>query len=446
MEGSHEQGHFTRYESKLLFIHIQRKKLDLIKINPLSSAFDIAKKISFSTSKSYTGIIVKLAMIATSISVAAIILTLSIVNGFQYSISNKVFSFWGHIRIESVNGRPLPQNDSLIQQLKLQNKELIQNITPFIHQSTVIGYQKEIEGVVAKGISAQEPIPFLIKGSELYVPQNAQQDAIQDAKNDSSQHPIIISDVLARKLNIDLHKNVKLYFLNGTQVQQRSFKVTGMYHSGIDDYDQKFVMVPLIDLQQLQNNNASIPTVDGYTITLRNVDNIDSIKNKIQSQLPSNWVSTTIPNYYPQIFDWIGVQNINRNVAITIMLLIAIINLVTCLFILMLERIPMIGSFSAMGASHGFIQKIFMYQASFIAWTGILTGCLLGISLSLLQLKFGWIQLDESAYFVKTLPIKIVPLQIIGVMLGTAVISYISFLLPTLWVKRISPASAIRFD
>lgn len=431
MEGSHEQGHFTRYESKLLFIHIQRKKLDLIKIKPLSSAFDIAKKISFSTSKSYTGIIVKLAMIATSISVAAIILTLSIVNGFQYSISNKVFSFWGHIRIESVNGRPLPQNDSLIQQLKLQNKELIQNITPFIHQSTVIGYQKEIEGVVAKGISAQEPIPFLIKESTII---------------DSPQHPIIISDVLARKLNIDLHKNVKLYFLNGTQVQQRSFKVTGIYHSGIDDYDQKFVMVPLIDLQQLQNNNASIPTVDGYTITLRNADNIDSIKNKIQSQLPSNWVSTTIPNYYPQIFDWIGVQNINRNVAITIMLLIAIINLVTCLFILMLERIPMIGSFSAMGASHGFIRKIFMYQSSFIAWTGILTGCLVGIGLSLLQLKFGWIQLDESAYFVKTLPIKIVPLQIIGVMLGTAVISYISFLLPTLWVKRISPASAIRFD
>lgn len=431
MEGSHEQGHFTRHESKLLFIHIQRKKLDLIKIKPLSSAFDIAKKISFSTSKSYTGIIVKLAMIATSISVAAIILTLSIVNGFQYSISNKVFSFWGHIRIESVNGRPLPQNDSLIQQLKLQNKELIQNITPFIHQSTVIGYQKEIEGVVAKGISVQEPIPFLIKESTII---------------DSPQHPIIISDVLARKLNIDLHKNVKLYFLNGNQVQQRSFKVKGIYHSGIDDYDQKFVMVPLIDLQQLQNNNASIPTVDGYTITLRNADNIDSIKNKIQSQLPSNWVSTTIPNYYPQIFDWIGVQNINRNVAITIMLLIAIINLVTCLFILMLERIPMIGSFSAMGASHGFIRKIFMYQASFIAWTGILRGCLVGIGLSLLQLKFGWIQLDESAYFVKTLPIKIVPLQIIGVMLGTAVISYISFLLPTLWVKRISPASAIRFD
>ena len=403
----------------------------MIKIKPLPSAFDIAKKISFSNSKSGTGIIVKLAMIATSISVAAIILTLSIVNGFQYSISNKVFSFWGHIRIESVNGRPLLQNDSLIQKLMLENKELIQNITPFIHQSTVIGYQKEMEGVVAKGITAREPIPFLINGTHM---------------KDSDQHPIIVSDVLARKLNIDLQKNVKLYFLNGTQVQQRSFKVTGIYHSGIDDYDQKFIMVPLIDLQQLQFNNLSTPTVDGYTITLKNDQNIDRIKNKIQSQLPSNWVSTTIPNYYPQIFDWIGVQNINRNVAITILLIIAIINLVTCLFILMLERIPMIGSFSAMGASSRFIQKIFLYQSSFIAWTGIIIGSLVGIGLSLLQLKLGWIHLDESAYFVKTLPIKMVPSQIISVMLGTAVISYLSFLLPTLWIKRISPASAIRFD
>ena len=99
-----------------------------------------------------------------------------------------------------------------------------------------------------------------------------------------------------------------------------------------------------------------------------------------------------------------------------------------------------------MGASNAFIRKIFMFQASFIAWTGICIGSLLGIGMSILQLKFGWIQLDESAYFVKTLPIKIVPLQILGVLLGTAVISYISFLLPTLWIKKISPASAIRFD
>jgi len=414
----------------------------LIKNIPLSSAFDIAKKISFQSSKSYTSIIVKLAMVATSISVAAIILTLSIVNGFQYSISHKVFSFWGHIRIESVDGNPLPASDSVVHHLLEQNKNTIKSITPFIHQSSVIGFQKEMEGVVAKGITHKEKIPFIIKGISYFISQNASPKEVQDSNNKA----IIISDVLAKKLNINLQQNIKLYFLNGAQVQQRSFQVKGLFHSGIDDYDQKFVIVPLSQLQQLQVQTSTNMTVDGYTVTLYQSDQLDSIKNKIQSQLPANWVSTTIPNYYPQIFDWIGVQNINRNVAITIMLLIAIINLITCLFILMLERIPMIGNFSAMGATPGFIQKIFMYQASFIAWTGILIGSFIGIGLSLLQLKYGWIQLDESAYFVKTLPIQIVPVQIAGVILGTAVICYLSFLLPTLWIKRISPAAAIRFD
>ena len=128
------------------------------------------------------------------------------------------------------------------------------------------------------------------------------------------------------------------------------------------------------------------------------------------------------------------------------MLLIAIVNLITCLFILMLERIPMIGTLTAIGASNGFIRQVFIYQASIICWSGVLLGSIIGIGLCLLQQYFGWIQLDETAYFVKTLPIKMVPMQIISILLGTVVISYISFLLPTLWLKRISPAAAIRFD
>jgi lipoprotein-releasing system permease protein len=92
------------------------------------------------------------------------------------------------------------------------------------------------------------------------------------------------------------------------------------------------------------------------------------------------------------------------------------------------------------------IQKVFLYQASFIALIGIGLGVMLGIGLSLLQLKFQWIRLDESAYLIDVLPIQIQPLQVVGVVVGTAIICYLSFLLPTIWVKRISPAKAIRFD
>lgn len=403
----------------------------MIKISHLSTAFDIAKKISFHQKKSYTNIIVKLSIIATAISVAAIILTLSLVNGFQQSIANKVFSFWGHIRIESVNGSPLQKNDSVVNRLLKSSKQKIISITPFILQSTVISFKQDIEGIVALGVHADAPIPFLVKGKNL------------TPSKDTLMKEIIISDGIAKKLNIPLNENIKLYFLNGTSVQQRKFKVVGFYHSGMQDYDQQYVMVAIKSLQQLRNN---ISDVDGYTVKLKDAEFIDEQKEVIQAQLPNNWVSTTIPNYYPQIFDWIGVQTINRNVAITIMLIIAIVNLITCLFILMLERVSMIGTLTAMGASNGFIRQVFIYQASIICWSGIILGSILGIGLSLLQQYFGWIQLDETAYFVKTLPIKIVPTQIAVILFGTALISYISFLLPTLWIKRISPAAAIRFD
>lgn len=397
----------------------------------MSTAFQIAKKISFQQKKSYTSIIVKLSIIATAISVAAIILTLSMVNGFQEHISNKVFSFWGHIRIESVSGEPLVQNDTVISRLIQSSQNQIKSIQPFIAQSTVLSFQQEIEGVVAKGLSANVPIPFLVKGHQL------------TKSKDSLMKEIVLSDAIAKKLNIQLNEYVKLYFLNSSSVQQRKFKVVGLYHTGIQDYDQQFVMIDIKSLQQLRNNFSN---VEGYTVTLNDARNIDNQKDKIQAQLPHNWVSTTVPNYYPQIFDWIGVQTTNRNVAITIMLLIAIVNLITCLFILMLERIPMIGTLTAIGASNGFIRQVFIYQASIICWSGVILGAVIGIGLSLLQQHFGWIQLDETAYFVKTLPIKMVPIQIMSILLGTVIISYISFLIPTLWIKRISPAAAIRFD
>ena len=178
----------------------------------------------------------------------------------------------------------------------------------------------------------------------------------------------------------------------------------------------------------------------------QNSTNAQQTSDQIQAILPKNWVATTIDNYYPQIFDWIGVQTINRNVTVTILLLIAIVNLLTCLFILMLEKVPMIGTLTAMGASQNLIRQIFLYQASFICWTGIAIGTFIGVGFALLQKHFGWIQLDESAYFIKTLPVKIDLAQIGMVIIGTAIVSYLSFLIPTLWIKRISPAKAVQFN
>lgn len=394
----------------------------------MSTPFEIAKKISFHKQKSYTRFIVRLSIAATAISVAAILLTLSIVNGFQESIADKVYQFWGHIRVNTINGAPIDQQT---QASYLQHPG-IARITPFINQSAVLAYRQDIEGVIVKGTPSNAPIPFLKQGKT--------PNQINKADRNNS---ILLSDALAKKLNIPLDSNIRLYFLNNGSVQQRKLKVIGLYHSGIEEYDKQFVMV---DLQLLQQLNGGSNFIEGYSLELKKGVPIDITNQQIQKKLPDNLVSTSIKDYYPQIFDWIGVQTINRNVTIVILLIIAIVNLLTCLFILMLERVSMIGSLTSMGATTGFIRQVFLYQASFICWMGIAIGTAIGLGLSFLQQYFGCIQLDETAYFIQTLPISIHPMEVIWVILGTAVISYLSFLIPTLWIHKIAPAKAIQFN
>lgn len=395
----------------------------------MNTAFEIAKRISFYKQKNYTRFIVRLSIAATAISVAAIILTFSIVNGFQSTVSDKIYSFWGHLQIASINGSNLNDDPEIAK--RIQAIPNVQSASAYLNQTMVLAKEIEIEGLNAKGIADYNHIPNLFKGR------------VMQSNGKTLSKEIVVSKKIATKLKIDIGDQVSLYFLQNGQVQERKLKVVGLYHTGIEEYDTKNVFVAIQLLQQLIQSPSAI---SGYQVNVNDIDVIPETQSKIQSILPDNWVSSASSALYPQLFDWIQVQSINRNITIIIMLFIAIVNLITCLLILLLERIPMIGSLTAMGAAHNMIRSIFLYQASFIAWMGIGLGVIVGLGLSLLQLKFQWIHLDEAAYLIDVLPIRIQPIQIIGVIIGTAFVSYLSFLLPTLWIKKISPASAVRFD
>lgn len=395
----------------------------------MNTAFEIAKRISFYKQKNYTRFIVRLSIAATAISVAAIILTFSIVNGFQSTVSDKIYSFWGHLQIASINGSNLNDDPEIAK--RIQAIPNVHSASAYLNQTMVLAKEIEIEGLNAKGIADYNHIPNLFKGR------------VMQSNSKSLFKEIVVSKKMATKLKIDIGDQVSLYFLQNGQVQERKLKVVGLYHTGIEEYDSKNVFVAIQLLQQIIQSPSAI---SGYQVNVNDVTVIPETQSKIQSILPDNWVSSASSALYPQLFDWIQVQSINRNITIIIMLFIAIVNLITCLLILLLERIPMIGSLTAMGAAHNMIRSIFLYQASFIAWMGIGLGVIVGLGLSLLQLKFQWIHLDEAAYLIDVLPIRIQPIQIIGVIFGTALVSYLSFLLPTLWIKKISPASAVRFD
>ena len=175
---------------------------------------------------------------------------------------------------------------------------------------------------------------------------------------------------------------------------------------------------------------------------------MDAASNDIyeQTDFPQLWETKTARELYPNIFDWLDIQDTNQYILITIMTIIAIINLVTCLIILVLERLRMVGTLKALGASNWTVQKIFLYHSAIITLTGIVFGTLLALGILWLQQTTGFISLPEDAYYMDKAEVKILWWQVFFVIGATLLVSVIVLLIPSFIVRRVQPIRAIRFS
>ncbi len=371
------------------------------------------------------------------------IITLAFVNGFQQKVSEKVFSFWGHVRVQKyepnhslvAEDSPIFMSDSI--EAIIKHEPGVKQVQLFANKLAIIEKNKEIENVLLKGIERSYDSsmlkPYLVEGRWMHFT-----DSLYSRE-------IMLSTQLAAELQIKLKDTVTLYFisiLDGARTY-RKVQVAGIYKTGIEEYDKLFIIGDLRLVQRV--NNWDVSQAGGYEIFLNDYRKLDSVSNRLTDALPAEWVSRSIREVYPNIFDWLNIQDVNRNVIFIVMALVAIINLVTCLLILILERTRMVGILKAIGASNGLIQRVFLYNASLITLAGIGIGFITGIGICLLQQYTGFIRLDESAYYVSEAPVYIIWWQVIAVCLATAVVCYLSLIIPTLVIKKINPVKAIQF-
>ncbi|BDQ11019.1 ABC transporter permease [Sediminibacterium sp. TEGAF015] len=403
----------------------------------------IAQKLAANQKQTFSRFIIRLSVGATAVGVAAMIITICFVNGFQQTVAQKVFNFWGHIRVQhfepdkSLMAEELPISRNKEIEALLNNQKSILRHQAFATKSAVISYKKNIEGILLKGVESTYDStlikPFITEGKWLKF-----SDSVYSRE-------IIVSKQIAGLLNIHINDTVTIYFVGNesTQTTYRKLKVAGLYKTGIEEYDKLFM---LTDLRLIARLNQWEPDqIGGYEIFLNEGFQPDSANQVLQNDLPTEWMSRTVASIYPNIFDWLQIQNMNRDVIFIIMAIVAIINLVTCLLILILERTPMIGILKALGARDRQIIQIFLHHAGNIALKGVIWGFAVGMGLVLLQQSTGFIKLDESAYYVKEAPVLIVWWQIVLVCMATWLLSFIILLLPALLVKKIKPIEAIQF-
>lgn len=260
----------------------------------------------------------------------------------------------------------------------------------------------------------------------------------------SYSNEIVLSQHTGRQLNIDVGDSLLVYFFreDGSKTARR-LSVSGYYKTSIEQYDKNFAICDIDLIRRL--NRWDSTQIGGYEVFLKDYKQLDAANIAIYKTLPDAWYSKSIRELYPEIFDWLGLQGQVKNILLAIMIVVAIVNLITCLIILVLDRTRMTGVLKALGATDWQIQKIFLYNTIFIALTGIIAGTVLGLGISLLQKYTGFIKLNEDAYLMDTAAVEIVPLQILAVDLATLLICMLTLIFPTLLVKKVNPIKSIQF-
>ena len=380
-----------------------------------------------------------IAVWAIALGIAVMILAVSVLTGFQKQITEKVIGFAGHIQINAYSANnslePNPINIDSVHLDEIKKIQGIKNCQVFATKAGIIKTQEAIEGVVLKGIAADYDQTFfknnLIAGTTI------------DCNDSNRKLDILISKKIANKLKFKCGDKLLMYFIQQPP-RMRKFNIVGIYESGMEDFDDKYVLCNLQQLQKLNDWNSE--QIGGIEVSVKNFNQLEALGEKVYSKIGYNLDSRTIREIYPQLFDWLDLQNINVLVILVMMIAVGAINMITALLILILERTNMIGLLKSFGSNNASIRKIFMYQSLFLIFKGLLIGNLIGFTTCYLQLKFKLIELDQSSYYVSHVPIHLDFVFIALLNLGTILICFLILLLPSYLVTKISPLKAIRFN
>lgn len=424
----------------------------------------IAQRVSLESKKSFSRLIIRIATVAVALSMAIMIITTATVKGFKNQISEKIFGLWGQIHItdasinQDLESKPinieqtfypypnLHQKVKYVEETtdffgneKIKEKETfggVKHIQVFATIPGIIKTKEDIEGIVLKGAGKDFNWEFmqrnLVSGRPI------------ELKDSSVSREILISNITADRLRLNTGDKFVVYFMKNGLQAKRLFQIVGIYKTGLEEYDKKIAFADLRVIQELLGWEQN--QVSGFELFLDNHRDIEPLTEYIYSEIiPNTLYAQSIREKFPSIFEWLDLQDINEYVIIILMAIVALINMITALLILIIERTEMIGILKALGTRDWEVRKIFLAQAAWIIGIGLFWGNTIGAGICYLQDKFKFIKLSESDYYLSYVPIEMNLWTILLLNLSTLLMVLLFLIVPSYLVTRITPVKAIRF-
>ncbi|PVX52099.1 lipoprotein-releasing system permease protein [Balneicella halophila] len=405
----------------------------------------IAKRLSVSSSKHKKLPIVDIATGGIILGTCIMLLSIFIVLGYRQAIYTKILGFNRHIDIvnfdnnSSYQTTPVKATDvkSITKNIKAIMKQ-----EPYAIIGGVASTDEETEAIVLKGVNENYDWTFMRE----HIVEGVTPNFISEKKSNE----ILISQTLANRLKLSVGDKLYTHYLQQPP-RSRAFKIAGVYNTGVADFDKLFILGDIKHVQKL--NKWDENQYSGVSLTLKDFDQQQEITNKLQqkatialSKNESHLKAVSAKRRFAHIFDWLDIMNMNVKIVLFLIVIVSAFNMISALLVIILEKTRHIGVLKALGTDNNMLRKIFLYKAAYIIGKGLFWGNIIGISLAVLQQKFGFIRLNPETYYLTSVPIKIDLFAWLFLNIGVLVVTTCIMIFPTILITRIAPAKVIRFE
>lgn len=408
----------------------------------MNISFWISRRLRLRGNGSSTaGVVIAIAGVALALIIMEF--TLAIVVGFKDGIRNRLMGFDAQISVYPPDGKILEATPSLIEAIEGSLPRA--DLRLVMRQPTLLKTDSDFEGLIFIAQSPDADFSFE-KG-------NIVEGEWPDYAADSCENKIVISVPTAKALDLNVGDKVySTFFIDGS-VKMRRHTVAGIFQSNFGEYDKTVAYASLKSLQRV----AGIDSIAGNRIDIRGLalDDIAPAAERLQAALVDDAVAGKLDQYYPVdtvlrtgmlYFNWLSLLDTNVTVIFILMICVAGLTLVSSLFILILERVAMIGVLRSMGASKPFVRSIFIDMAMRIVGLGMVIGNVTGISLLLVQKYTHAVPLDPDMYYLNSVPVEIQPWAFVALNAGVVVVAWLILVLPARLASSIDPAKTINYE
>ena len=390
---------------------------------------------------------IRIATVGVAIGLAVMIVTVSVVLGFKHTIRDKVVGFGGHVQVHhvllfsDVDPYSIYVNDSLLDVIR--QFPGVNHVERYSVTQGLLKTDEDFLGVAFKGVGPEFNATFL--------KEHLVEGEIPQFSDSTSHYQLLMSKMIANKLQLKTGDKVFSYFIGDNDVRTRRFTVCGIYQTNMTRFDESLCFTDLYAVNRL--NGWEPEDCTGIGATIDDLDKLPETEEAFVNNInhshddKGNMItSNTIYESYPQVFMWLELLDINVWIILALMVCVAGFTMISGLLIIILERTQMIGILKALGARNKTIRHTFLWFSVFIIGQGMLWGNIIGIGIVLLQQYTGIISLDPQTYYVSQAPMELnIPLVLL-LDAVTLLICIFVLIAPSYLISHIHPAKSMRYE